>query len=94
MVLVLSMHDEDLYAERALRAGARGYVMKREASRSVILAIRRMREGKIAVSERVAESLAARFVTGAPVSEESAGHAAQRSRAGGVPPDRRRTRHA
>jgi DNA-binding NarL/FixJ family response regulator len=70
-VLVLSMHDEDLYAERALRAGARGYVMKREASRQVILAIRRLREGKIAVSERLAESLAARFVNGAPASEES-----------------------
>ncbi len=64
-VLVLSMHDEDLYAERALRAGARGYVMKREASRNVVLAIRRILAGKIAVSERLAETLATRLVTGA-----------------------------
>jgi DNA-binding NarL/FixJ family response regulator len=70
-VLVLSMHDEDLYAERALKAGARGYVMKREASRNVILAIRRLREGKIAVSERLAEALASRAVTGAPIGDES-----------------------
>jgi DNA-binding NarL/FixJ family response regulator len=63
-VLVLSMHDEQLYAERALRAGARGYIMKREATRNVILAIRRVREGKIVVSESVAESLAARLVGG------------------------------
>ena len=63
-VLVLSMHDEQLYAERALRAGARGYIMKREATRNVILAIRRVREGKIVVSEAVAESLAARLVGG------------------------------
>jgi DNA-binding NarL/FixJ family response regulator len=62
-VLVLSMHDEDLYAERALRAGARGYIMKREATRNVILAIRRVREGKMAVSPRVAETLAAKLVT-------------------------------
>ena len=39
-VLVLSMHDEDLYAERALRAGARGYITKNEASSEVVKAIR------------------------------------------------------
>ncbi len=63
-VLVLSMHDEELFAERALRAGARGYIMKREVTRNVIAAIRRIREGGIVVSERVAESLAARLVRG------------------------------
>ncbi len=70
-VLVLSMHDEGLYAERALRAGARGYIMKREATRNVILAIRRVREGRIAVSDRLAESLAAKLVTGASAGAES-----------------------
>ena len=70
-VLVLSMHDEQLYAERALRAGARGYIMKREATRNVILAIRRVLAGKIAVSDRVAESLAERLVSGAPSGAES-----------------------
>src|SRR5213594_1774726 len=44
-LVVLSMHDEALYAERALRAGARGYVMKRESTKSVLASIRRVLEG-------------------------------------------------
>ena len=70
-VLVLSMHDEDLYALRALRAGARGYIMKREATGNVILAIRRVREGGIAVSERVSEALAEKLVRGAAAIADS-----------------------
>ena len=45
-VLVLSMHDESLYAERALRAGANGYIMKQEATEKVLQAIRRIRGGE------------------------------------------------
>src|SRR5262249_53429883 len=56
-LIVLSMHDETLYAERALRAGARGYVMKREASKSVLASIRRVLEGGVYVSERVGNRL-------------------------------------
>ncbi|MBU3918027.1 response regulator transcription factor [bacterium] len=52
-VLVLSMHDEALYAERSLLAGARGYIMKQETSASVINAIRSVLEGKIYVSEKI-----------------------------------------
>lgn len=52
-VLVLSMHDETLYAQRALRAGAKGYIMKKDASESVIKAIRSVLEGKIYVSEKI-----------------------------------------
>jgi len=63
-VLVLSMHDESWYAERALRAGARGYVMKRAASRDVLDAIRRVREGRMALTPDLAETLAAKLVTG------------------------------
>ena len=63
-VLVLSMHDESHYAARALRAGARGYVMKRETTRKVIDAIRRILEGKLYMSDKVAEIIAARFVEG------------------------------
>jgi DNA-binding NarL/FixJ family response regulator len=55
------MHDEALYAERALRAGARGYVMKRETSKSVLASIRRVLEGGVYVSERVVNSMAHRF---------------------------------
>ena len=51
--LVLSMHDESVWAERALRAGAKGYIMKREASESVISALRNIVDGKIHVSDRM-----------------------------------------
>src|SRR5881296_1701983 len=56
-LIVLSMHDETLYAERALRAGARGYVMKREASKSVLASIRRVLEGGVYLSERIINRL-------------------------------------
>src|SRR6266446_5162499 len=61
-LIVLSMHDEALYAERALRAGARGYVMKRETTKSVLTAIRRVLEGSVYISQRVVNSMARRFV--------------------------------
>jgi len=61
-VLVLSMHDELLYAERALRAGARGYVMKRSATRQVLDAIRRILEGKLYVSDALATRMAQKYV--------------------------------
>ena len=63
-VLVLSMHDEQLYAERALRAGARGYIMKRETAKKIILAIRQMLGGKIYMSESLAAIFAEKFVDG------------------------------
>jgi len=60
-VVVLSMHDEALYAERALRAGARGYVMKHETSKSVLASIRRVLGGDIYVSERIVNRMALRL---------------------------------
>src|SRR6266542_3340888 len=60
-LIVLSMHDEALYAERALRAGARGYVMKRETTKNVLTAIRRVVEGDIYVSDRIVNSMARRM---------------------------------
>lgn len=56
-MLVLSMHDESVWAERAIRAGASGYVMKKEASESVLSALRNMREGKIHVSSNMVSLL-------------------------------------
>lgn len=50
-VLVLSMHDEAVWAERAIRAGAKGYIMKKEASESVITALRNISQGRIHVSQ-------------------------------------------
>ena len=56
-VLVLSMHDEYLYAQRALSAGARGYIMKQEAMESVVTAIHHVLEGKIYLNEKVKEHI-------------------------------------
>jgi len=55
--LVLSMHDETLYAERALRAGARGYVTKYEASSEVTVAIDNILKGKIYLSRHMSERM-------------------------------------
>ena len=63
-VLVLSMHDEVLFAERALRAGARGFIMKQEAADSILRAIRRVLEGQIYVSERIATRMLKKLVGG------------------------------
>jgi DNA-binding NarL/FixJ family response regulator len=60
-LIVLSMHDELLYAERALRAGARGYVMKRETTKDVLTAIRQVLGGDVYVSERVVNAMARRL---------------------------------
>src|SRR4030095_5507051 len=62
-LIVLSMHDEALYAERALRAGARGYVMKHETSNSVLHSIRRVLGGGVYVSERIANRMALRLAS-------------------------------
>ncbi len=52
-ILVVSMHDEALYAERVLRAGARGYIMKQEGGRKLMQAIRRILSGQIYVSDKM-----------------------------------------
>lgn len=56
-ILVLSMHDETLFAERVLRAGARGYIMKREAITGLVAAIRQVLSGRIYVSEAIAQAV-------------------------------------
>jgi DNA-binding NarL/FixJ family response regulator len=63
-VLILSMHDESIYAERALRAGANGYIMKQEATEKVLVAVRRILTGEIYVSDRVANKLLKHYITG------------------------------
>jgi DNA-binding NarL/FixJ family response regulator len=70
-VLVLSMHDESLYAERALRAGARGYIMKREAAKKVIEAIRCVLAGELYVSDKIAALMAEKFVESQPAATDS-----------------------
>ncbi len=61
-ILVLSMHDEASYAERALRAGAMGYVMKQETTDKVIVAIRHILQGHLYVSSELAARFARKFV--------------------------------
>ena len=70
-VLVLSMHDETVYAERALRAGANGYIMKQEATEKVLVALRRILGGEVYVSDRIANKMLKQFVGGAPASRHS-----------------------
>jgi DNA-binding NarL/FixJ family response regulator len=62
-VLILSMHDESVYAERALRAGASGYIMKQEATERVLVALRRILNQEIYVSDRLANKLVRRYVS-------------------------------
>ena len=70
-VLILSMHDESLYAERALRAGANGYIMKQEATERVLVALRRILNGEIYVSDRIANKLLKHFITGSGAVQSS-----------------------
>ena len=64
LILALSMHDETVYAERALRAGAMGYIMKQEATENVILAIRKILGGELYVSDRMASRMVRKLVGG------------------------------
>ena len=61
LILVLSMHDESVWAERAIRAGAKGYIMKKEASESIISAMKDVLAGKIRVSAAVTSQLLDKF---------------------------------
>ena len=63
-VVVLSMHDEQLYAERCIRAGASAYVMKRESSKRIVVAVREVMAGRMCVSDQIAGIIAQKFVGG------------------------------
>src|SRR5271169_64370 len=63
-VLILSMHDESIYAERALRARANGYIMKQEATEKVLVAVRRILSGDIYLSDRMANKLLHQYISG------------------------------
>jgi DNA-binding NarL/FixJ family response regulator len=66
LVLALSMHDESLYGERALRAGAKGYIMKAEATENVVTAIRKVLSGQIYVSDKMAAKMVRKLVSSEP----------------------------
>jgi DNA-binding NarL/FixJ family response regulator len=63
-VLILSMHDESIYAERAMRAGANGYIMKQEATEKVLVAIRRILQGEVYLSDRLTNAMLQQYVRG------------------------------
>jgi DNA-binding NarL/FixJ family response regulator len=70
-VLILSMHDESIYAERAMRAGANGYIMKQEATEKVLVAIRRILHGEVYVSDRLTNSMLQQYVRGGSPAKSS-----------------------
>lgn len=72
-ILVLSMHDESLYAERSLRAGAKGYIMKQEATQKVMNAIHTVLTGKIYLSESMGQRMLEKQLSGIPDNVSSVG---------------------
>ena len=69
-VLFVSMHDESVYAERALRAGARGYVMKQEPGETLLTAIREVLKGNIYLSKNMQEKLLKKIASGGSEPEQ------------------------
>ena len=70
-ILVVSLHDEDVYAERSLRAGARGFIMKAEATENVLTAVRQVLKGEIYLSERMKSKMLEKMTSGPPRSSDS-----------------------
>jgi DNA-binding NarL/FixJ family response regulator len=69
-ILVLSMHDEMIHAERVIRAGARGYITKYEVPAKILLAIRKILSGEIYWSEKAAARVASKIARAAPTTTE------------------------
>jgi len=69
-VLALSMHEESIYAERALRAGARGYLTKQELDDTVLTAIRRVLAGETYTSEAMSRRFAQKFISGGTIGKK------------------------
>src|ERR1700722_11144025 len=70
-VLILSMHDEATYAERALRARANGYIMKQEATEKVLVAVRRILNGEVYLSDRIANKMLQQYIGGSSAALQS-----------------------
>ncbi len=93
-VLILSMHDESIYAERALRAGANGYIMKQEATERVLVALRRILNREIYVSDRVANKMLQQYVGASSPPRRSPLDELSDRELEVLAPDRRRPFHA
>src|ERR1700728_2393368 len=70
-VFILSMHDEATYAERARRACAIGYIMKQEAAEKVLVAVRRILNGEVYLSDRMANKMLQQYIGGTPAAIQS-----------------------
>lgn len=79
-ILVLSMHDEELYAERLLALGIKGYVMKQEEPAEFLRALRKVAAGETYLSARLSERLAGRDARGARGAPMQAAHLTQREK--------------
>jgi DNA-binding NarL/FixJ family response regulator len=77
-MLVLSMYDESLYAERAFRAGAHGYITKQKATGDILVAIRKVLAGNIYMSDRLASEIACKVVGHRPLSPVTLDHLTDR----------------
>jgi DNA-binding NarL/FixJ family response regulator len=73
LVLVVSMHNENLYAERVLRAGARGYITKQQATRDILQAIRRVLSGGVYLNEATGAAVLARISANPSGKEDTLG---------------------
>jgi CheY-like chemotaxis protein len=89
-VLILSMHDESLYAVRSLRAGARGYVTKQEALGSVLEAVREVMDGQTYLSPKMASQVISKVVVNRVAPDEEITDRLKRPRVGSPRDDRRR----
>lgn len=70
LMLAVSLHDENVYAERALRAGARGYIMKSEATENVMTAVRQVLSGGVFLSKKMNERMLNRFAASGSVEDD------------------------
>ena len=93
-VLVLSMHDEAIYAERALRAKANGYIMKQEATEKVLVALRRILNGDVYLSENMSKKMLQQYIDGGPSLQSRIAILSDRGTGGLSPHWRRRSRRA
>lgn len=89
-VLVLSMHDEYLYAQRALHAGAKGYIMKQEAMESVVAAIHHVLSGRVYLNDTVKDHILSNITGSADLRKKKSCRTAYRPGNAGIQTDRQR----
>lgn len=70
-VLIVSRHDEELYAERAIRAGAKGYLMKLEAGDTIVSAVRQVLNGGLFLSNKIGSQIIMKIASGAPQNNDN-----------------------